>query len=199
VHLTEDTVSGFPVSPEGYAVHRQVTLPLSDWTQVLTKGDLALEMHIPSGGGMTPERCVDSMRSAVAFFARFFPSQPFHAIICSSWIFNTQLAQLKLSSSNLADFQRELYLFPVRSSGQDGLWFIFLQDTLDLATSPRNTSLQRAIAEFLTAGNKWRGGGMFFLTEHLAFLGTEYYRRCGVSEGLSIGPVLPVLQCDNPN
>jgi hypothetical protein len=179
---TSDTICGYPISPEGYALSSQVYLPLADWEQVLGKGDLALEMHIPSGGGMTPERCADSIRRAVAFFQQFFPTQTFQAVTCSSWILNTQLRQINLSSTNLADFQRELYLYPVRSSGQDGLWFIFLQDSFDLATAPRATSLQRSVADFLATGVRWRGGGMFFLVEHLDFFGSQYYHRTGLPQ-----------------
>ena len=60
-----------------------------------------------------------SMRRAVAFFQRFFPSTTCRAITCSSWIFNTQFEQIRLSSDNLVRYQRELYLYPTRSSGRD--------------------------------------------------------------------------------
>jgi hypothetical protein len=190
----EDAVTGCPISPCGMAVRREVRLPVSGtreaggWECVLRAGDPVLEMHIPAGGGMTPERCGDSMRRAVAFFQRFFPSTPCRAITCSSWIFNTQFEQIRLSSDNLVCFQRELYLFPTRSSGRDGLWFIFLQDDLDAARLPRDTSLRRGVADFLLAGNTWRGGGMFFLTEHLEQFGTQYYRSRWPPPGLGLRP-----------
>jgi len=176
--LTEDeeAVVGYPISPKGYAVKRQVRLEKALWDCVLQQGDTTLEMHIPEGGGMTLDRCADSFRRATAFFEELFPDQPFNSISSTSWIFNNQLQQIRLSSENLARFQRELYLYPVRSSGQDGLWFIFLREPLDLATAPRQTSLQRAVADFISAGNVWRNGGMFFLTEHLPYFGTQYYR-----------------------
>jgi GNAT domain-containint protein/N-acyltransferase family protein len=172
----DEAVTGYPISPLGMAVRQEVRLPRPAWECVLTAGDPTLDMHIPAGGGMTPERCGDSMRRAVAFFQRFSPGTTCRAITCSSWIFNTQFEQIRLSSDNLVRYQRELYLYPTRSNGRDGLWFIFLQDNLDLAALPRDTSLRRGVADFLLAGNTWRGGGMFFLTEHLAQFGTQYYR-----------------------
>ena len=176
--LVEDAeaVAGFPISPAGMAVRQEVRLPKAEWEGVLRKGDLSLQMHIPAGGGMTLERCGDSMRRAVPFFRRLFPDQPFRAITCASWIFNTQFEEISLSSDNLVRYQRELYLYPIPSSGKDGLWFIFLQDPVDPATAPRDTSLRRAVADFLAAGNTWRGGGMFFLAEHLPHFGTQFYR-----------------------
>ncbi len=171
-----ETITGYPVSPYGMAIHREVRLPSALWEIVFRKGDPVLEMHIPDGGGMSLDRCIDSMRRAVPFFQHYFPAEPFKAITCGSWILGNQLQNIRLSSDNLARFQRELYLHPVVSNGRDGWWFIFLQDPVDPRTAPRNTSLQRAVADFVTAGNAWRGGGMFFLVEHLDRLGTEYYR-----------------------
>jgi hypothetical protein len=173
----EETISGYPISPNGFAVRGEVRLPKALWECVLRRGDVTLDMHIPAGGGLTLERCGDSLKRATAFFRQFFPDQEFRAICSASWIFNTQLEQIELSSDNLCRFQRELYLYPVRSSGRDGLWFIFLRDPFDLATAPRDTSLQRGVADFLAAGNTWRSGGMFFLIEHLGQFGTRYYRR----------------------
>ncbi len=176
--LVEDAeaVAGCPISPFGMAERREVRLAKAVWECVLKKGDLSLQMHIPAGGGMTLERCGDSMQRAVPFFRRLFPDQPFNAVTCISWIFNTQFEQIALSSDNLVRFQRELYLFPVSSSGKDGLWFIFLRDPGDPASAPRDTSLRRAVADFLAAGNTWRGGGMFYLADDLARFGSQHYR-----------------------
>ena len=171
-----NAVVGFPILPQGMAEHRSVKLPLDQWEKVLQQSDLVLDMHIPTGGRMHLTECWDSLCQAVSFFARFFPEKPVKAITCKSWIFNNQLQEIKISSDNLACFQRELYLFPTKSTGQDGLWFIFLQSPLDLQKAPRDTSLQRAVADFLLAGNTWRGGGMFILVDDLDQFGNQVYR-----------------------
>ncbi|NLK08453.1 MAG: DUF5596 domain-containing protein [Firmicutes bacterium] len=168
--LSEDdeAVFGFPFSPLGYTVKNKVLLSKQSWECVLKQGDTTLDMHIPAGGSMSLAQCKDSMQKAAPFFEQYFPDEPFKSISCpSSWVFNPQIQQLKLSSENLARFQQELYLFPAPSSGQDGLWFIFLQDDFELDSAPRKTSLQRAVADFIEEGNMWRGGGMFFLTQDL--------------------------------
>lgn len=172
----DDAVVGSPISPLGFAESRKVRLPYSIWERVLTKGDDTLDMHIPAGGGMTPQRCADSMRRAVMFFRTLFPDRPFASITCSSWIFNTQLDGILPPEANLVAFQRELYLYPTSPSPQSGLWFLFLQDHFDAATAPRDTALQRAVLDFLAEGHTWRGGGMFFLTEHLDRYGAQFYR-----------------------
>jgi hypothetical protein len=157
-----DAVTGYPISPRGMAVRQAVRLPQPVWECVLKEGDPTLDMHIPAGGGMTLERCGDSMRRAVLFFQRFFPGTPCRAIRCSSWI------------------------YPTPSNGRDGLWFIFLHENLDPAALPRDTSLRRGVADFLLAGHPWRGGGMFFLTEHLEQFGTQYYRSRWPPSGLGL-------------
>src|SRR5262249_3681877 len=118
IHRGEEAVTGFPISPRGMAVRREVRLPRPVWECVLKEGDWTLDMHIPAGGEMTLERCADSMRRAVVHFRQFFPDRPSRSFRCSSWIFNTQFEQIRLSSDNLVCFQRELYLFPTPSNGR---------------------------------------------------------------------------------
>ena len=185
--LTEDAhgATGFPVSPEGHALRRQITLPTPRWRRALDREHDVLQMHIPGGGGMTPERCEDTLRGAVEFFSRHFPYRPFAGIACRSWIFNTQLQQILPPTANLVRFQRELYLFPTPSSGRDGLYFIFCRDGIeDWSAAPRDTSLQRAVADFLAAGNTWRGGGMFVLRDGVPRFGTQHYLAQWPTEAL---------------
>ena len=167
------------------ATSAAVTLELSAWERVLGPGDAILDMHIPAGGGLTPSACEDSLRRAFAFFGAAFPATPCRAVSCSSWVLTTQLERMPLLAargSNLLRLQREVHLFPVPPPppASDGLWCIFLQDRVDPATAPRDTTLRRAVAEFLEAaaatGERWRAGGMFFLKDDLGRFGTQCYR-----------------------
>jgi len=184
---TPERVAGSVISPRGAAQARELTLGLREWECVLAPGDSTLDMHIPEGGRMTLEACGDSMRRAAAFFARFFPNQLCRSVTCGSWIFNTQFERIPLSSDNLVRFQRELYLFPTPSNGRDGLWFIFLQNEVDPRTAPRDTSLRRAVADFLATGERWRSGGMFFLVDDLPRFGTQCYRARQGGDALDSG------------
>jgi len=173
---TEATVAGFPISPYGMGLRQRVTLDLSEWKCVLRKGDQILQVHIPSGGGLTPEAASHTVRRAVEFFGEHFPDSAPAAIVCGSWVFNNQLETFLPPEANLVRFLQELYLFPVPSGPQAGLWFIFLQDDLDPAALPRKTGLQRAVADFLAAGNTWRVGGMFILVDDVPHFGSQHYR-----------------------
>lgn len=176
-------VRGFPISPRGRAERRAVALDRNEWDRVLAAGDRILEMHIPAGGGMTPEACAASLRQAVAFFAQHFPDERPVAISTRSWIVNPQLEEILPADSNLVAFLRELYLYPVPSNGQDGLWFIFLQTPFDPSSAPRQTQMQRAILEFIEAGGVWHNGGMFILTVDVPQCGRQFYRKMGAAPG----------------
>jgi hypothetical protein len=158
------------------AVNREVTLPLDLWPCVLQKDRIVLEMHIPAGGGMTPAACAESFQRAVAFFRQHFPQASPAAIVSGSWIFSPVLEYFMPADANLVRFVRELYLFPVQSGLHDGLWFIFFQDKFDPATALRDTWLQRTMLDYITAGKRWRAGGMFMLLDDVPRFGTRVYR-----------------------
>ena len=171
-----DAVTGCPIAPRGVGLRAQVKLTLDEWEPALAPGDHVLEMHIPEGGGMTVDRCEDSMRRALEFFPRYFPEQPFAGFGCASWILNPQLADIYSPRSNMVLWQNELYLYPYPSGDRSGLYFVFGTEQVDPATAPRDTSLRRALLDHLQAGGRLITGGMFMLTEDFENFGTQHYR-----------------------
>ncbi len=169
-------VSGNPYSPLGYAVREKKSISLKEWVPALRQNDWTIDLHIPPGGGMTPEACRDSFKMAFEFFNSRFPEKKSSAIVCSSWIFNTQFEEL-LPDSNMVKFMSELYLFPVQSSGRDGFNFVFCREYANLAEAPRKTSLQKAMLGILESGRKLRSGGMAFFIEDMDGFGKQCYRN----------------------
>lgn len=175
--IDDKSVSGNPVSPMGFALKETVTLELDKWEVVLRPGDMMIDMHIPPGGGLSPEATRDSFQQAAKFFTARHPEKDLKAICCYSWIFNTQLEEL-MPKSNLAEFMRQLFLFPIPSKGDDGMFFVFCTRELsDTKRLPRDTSLQRALLEIVESGRKLRSSGMFFLLDDLEYFGSCHYRR----------------------
>jgi len=167
---------GFPIHPRGFVEREPVRLPAADWDCVLEKGTPVLDLHIPAGGGLTPEACADSFRRAAEFFRRHFPEPAPRAMVCSSWICSPILEQILPPGSNLVAFLREVYLCPLNSRGPASLWFVFLQKPFDPATAPRETSLQRALLAYLESGREWRNGSLFFLLDDLPRFGRQWPR-----------------------
>jgi len=161
-----DMVQGYPIDPAGYILPDPVRLSFDEWAPRLRRGDTVIDMHIPAGGGMTWEACIDSLQRASAFFPRYHPDRPFTALALGTWFMDPRLADILPSTANPLHMQRAGYLFPT-SPAPDGLWFVFLQSTHNPAILPRDTSMRRALAAFLDTGATWHGGGMFMLREHL--------------------------------
>jgi hypothetical protein len=175
--FTDESVKGYRISPLGHCTRVLVELALSEWTCALKAGDYLLDMHIPGGGGFTPEKCRESMAGAVAFFSRHFPEQPFVGLGCMSWILNPDIAEIYRPDSNMVLWQREMYLFPIMCSGRDGLFFLFARDDIDPATAPRDTSMRRAFLDWIESGRHLKAGGAFMLTEDVQHYGTQHYRK----------------------
>ncbi len=172
----DDFVCGNQIFPNGIADKEKTKLHLSEWNCELRKGSNVLDVHIPPGGGLSPDIFISSLRSAEAFMSDKFPKHGFSAFVCESWIFNPDLKQILSPKSNLPAIHGEVFLYPVPSAPEDGLWFVFLHEKFDIKTVRRDTSLRKAVAEFIEKGGCWRSGGMFFLRNDLPKFGTQVYQ-----------------------
>ncbi len=175
--IGDDEARGYPIHPEGYAVHREVRLALSEWRQDLAPGDPVLKIHIPGGEPLGHEACGRAFQRAMKFFPRHYPKYRFVGFRCHSWLLNTWLAEVLPPDSNLVRFQREFYLVPTEQWPPSMFKRVFNSATVDPATAPRDTRLRRAIVEALERGEDLYGGGggMFLLSRDLNW-GAEVYR-----------------------
>jgi hypothetical protein len=174
--LEEDDqgMRGYPLLPEGFAVNEQWFLPKAEWERVLSPGDPVLHIHIPEGNPMDFDQCGESLRAACDFFPRHLPEYPFRAFACSSWLLDRQLQDMLSPSSNIARFQREMYLLPSGGSGRSTLERVFGRvpaDLSDPSQAPRDTSLRRALIDHLHRGGHLRSGRCFRLADDLAWGG----------------------------
>ena len=175
VRVEEGSVVGHLVTPWGVVERERRAISTDEWEPVLRHGDPVLDIHIPPGGGMYPERCRKSLVGAFAFFERYFPSHGAKAAVCRSWIFNTQL-ESSMPDGNLAAFMRQVYLVPAYSSGNDGLFFVFCRTYDALKDYPRDTRLRRALLDVLESGRTLRTTGMIYFRSDLERFGGEPYR-----------------------
>lgn len=70
----------------------------------IKNGDTYISVHIPEGGGMTPEACQASFDMAMEFFPKHFPNHQFDAFICHTWMFDEQLKSVLSPNSNIVKF-----------------------------------------------------------------------------------------------
>lgn len=162
--MTPEAITGHPVDPAGYILKHTITLPSREWQQVLAPGDPMLDIHIPEGGPMDFDACGQSLKEAPAFFARHFPENPAPVTFyCGTWFFDSQLQAILPPHSNIIRFQREFYLYPMRSTDEETFRRVFGSKPTDLRTAPRDTSLRRAILDFTLAGHHLRCAAGFRL------------------------------------
>ena len=181
---SDGRVRGHPVSPLGYVAQTQVELPLDRWHEILRPGDPVMTVHIPATGPMDPGSCGQSFRMAVQFFSRHLPDVPYRAFTCQSWLLDPQFEAMAPPPGNIVAFLCEWYLHPVRGA-DDGQTWERLFDVFDggpptLQEAPTDTSLRRAVVEFMRQGGRCRGGGSVLFPEDLNW-GEQVY-RAGMEE-----------------
>ena len=179
--LEEDaeSVCGHPIDPAGRTMPWRARLPRSRWTRCLARGDVVVDVHIPAGGRMDWESCLDSFRRAHSFFPQHHPERPARAAVCTTWFLDPRLGEVLPAEANPLRLARALHLFPVKPD-PGCLWFVFQCPTppgVDAATLPRDTTLRRSLAGFLASGRSWNGGGMFALWDELPHLREGLYRE----------------------
>ncbi len=114
-------------------------------------GDLAYNLHIPSGGSMSEAAVLDSLKKAHAFFAPKDGVLPIHL---HSWLIYPAHYAVYPEGGNLRKFYDLFDVFePVEKPKNPYLWRIFgIEKCEDYSTLPEKTSLQRRFKEYLLSG-----------------------------------------------
>lgn len=116
-------------------------------------GQTAVNMHIPSGKPLDMEEVHASMAEAARFFAHHFPDGKvlFH---CNSWLLFPGHYEMLPPDSRIRKFMDEFTIIRANIyQSKPDLWRIFKTfETDDPAKLPKDTSLQRAYAQWLSEG-----------------------------------------------
>lgn len=142
------------------------SFPSPEWEDVCKPGDPVLSVHIPCGEKLDPTLCRQAIETAPAFFQKFFPDQPAPmAMQCDSWLLFRDLPKLLPANSNIIGF-KNLFVGDV-PCGTDALFWERCFIPLGRNTKPEqaHTSLQRALLDYVAAGNALcEGFGMIAIT-----------------------------------
>ncbi len=131
--------------------------------KVLPIGTTILEIHIPAGEPLSPEKVKASLKEAPPFFEDCF-GQRYLDFHCHSWLLSPALTQLLPPESAILQFQRLFDIYAEDFSFAQAEERVFGAILPEPAAYPENTSLQRNLKNFLLAGNKV-GRGMGILSE----------------------------------
>ena len=131
-----------------------------------------INIHIPEGDTLTTEKRLDSYKKAYNFF-----KQTGHAVfVCDSWLLYPDNLNILPENSNTSDFLLDFQPLDIRQTYDfgDG-WRIFGvgKSSLRPAELPRETSMQKAFAEWFDKGKK--AGNAYCI---LIFDGEKIVTRC---------------------
>ena len=151
---TDTAYVGYPYLPNGYISKSTVTLLKSEWKQVLTNGDPVIALHIPAGGGLSPEIVDETLAKTKDFVAVHYSDIPYKAFTCSSWLLDPQLVDLAGATSNIAKFCKRFTPMAQKSQGNGVMNFIFFDPDrrIPLQDLPEDTRLQRALKQHYLNG-----------------------------------------------
>jgi len=88
------------------------SISASGYRLYLYKDTPALNMHIPSGGGMTPEKSIESWRAARKFYRERLGEKCPAFIACSSWICSPVMEEILPPDANLVKFVKSVPRLP---------------------------------------------------------------------------------------
>lgn len=150
---------GYPVDTAAGTVQKSlIDVDSALWKPVLAPHSFCVHLHIPGGGGMSPEIADASFREAVEFFRTCF-RRDVAAFLCTSWILNPAWQRL-MPGSNLDKLQKKLLLYPAGVDPYNGLFFVFGRSDDDFASYPSDTTLRRAFHQVWAEGDTLRPGSM---------------------------------------
>ena len=119
----------------------------------VSRGDAILEIHIPEGEPMTPDRCKASIARADTFFKNYFPDYKWSFYTCHSWLLDDTLLSFVKPDSNIAEFYK-LFKISDKTLSDSGLKYIFRRDTTreNISSFEAKSSLGAKIKAHVEAG-----------------------------------------------
>ena len=161
--------------PDGFFGHRALAdgslalepefFPMSKWTRHIARGEAVINIHIPSGDPLDPERCRQSVRDALPFFRRHFPDWPIanaKAMLCGTWLLYPDFQKILPQGSNIVGFQKLFLLYPLRGMGDHQFYErAFVPEGRAVTRADLRTRLQVALFNHIAAGHvPLEGGGV---------------------------------------
>ncbi len=121
---------------------------------VIAKGENTISIHIPSDARLNPENNKTSLKNAMKFLEKHFPSFEYRMMYCQSWIISPNLRDVLNENSNIINFLENFEIYKVDPDQESYKIWVFKNEKLTIDQFPQNTSLQRNITKHLRQGGK---------------------------------------------
>ena len=151
---TDSAYIGYPYLASGHIKTDTVCLLKSEWHPILTEGDPVVSLHIPAGGGLTPEIVDETLVEAKKVLATYYPDFKYKAFVCSSWMMDPQLVEMLGPDANISKFCSRFTPMAQKSQGNAVMNFIFFDPDrkIPLSDLPEDTRFQRALKQHYLGG-----------------------------------------------
>lgn len=121
-------------------------------------GAWVVGIHIPEDGALDPASVDASLKLAADFHALHYPEIAIDHAYCDSWLLDPYLSA-GMPGSNIAAFAARFNDVRLRDEPADALYFTFrVPADADVATLPRDSTLQRLVLDRIAAGGTWQCG-----------------------------------------
>lgn len=121
----------------------------------LPQGTSVVNVHIPKGADLSPQKVEDSFSTATLFFTSRFDDFVPQAFLCYSWLLYPDLKELLPITSNIRSFAQRFKIIGTVCDpfGSGAVKHIYGRRYPNLASYPKHTQLQRnAIGNFSKLG-----------------------------------------------
>lgn len=117
-------------------------------------GEKVIYIHIPQGEKLVYCDCVNSLKSAVSFFNRYFPDYEYKYFFCESWLLYSENWQFMEQSSNILQFSSLFDICYSTDNDFQAIERIFKKRQFNKKNYKEDTALQRSAKAHLLKGGK---------------------------------------------
>ena len=163
VEEDEKCYTGYPYTEMGTVKREKISLDKNEWKKIFCRDDYVIKLHIPSGGGLTPEAVDASLMAGREFVKKYFPDFKYKGYSCYSWLCDPTLSELVGENANIAKFSKRFQPLTVPSNGRAVFRFVYKNANIEIDDIPEDTTLSRALkARYKNGGAVYDFRGYFF-------------------------------------
>jgi hypothetical protein len=155
------------VNPTGYVEKHKKRYNLKDWSEILIEHDYVIDIHIPKDTNFDLKNLKHTLKKGYKFFENNFKDIKFKAFWCNSWIFSPQLLAAYNKTSNLTNIWKKGFILPAKPNMNAIMKYVFNRSEIDHDTYIATTSLQKALINYISSGNKMNTGIFIYFFKHL--------------------------------
>ncbi len=113
-----------------------------------------ISLHIPSDSDLRFEKIKESLKQAQEFFGKYYPEYKSVPYLCESWLLSESLGELLPPYSKINIFREMFSIYRADYEAEDYKEWVFKNRDINIEDAPENTTLQRAMKEYILKGGK---------------------------------------------